>query len=93
MSREVDIPQLVDNFPQIMWWESDELVPIICGAGVGTVFEAFTLGLVLGIALSVVYIRHKRNALPGALHHMVYWWGMFGLNSVFGNGLEREFEE
>jgi conjugal transfer pilus assembly protein TraL len=91
--NEIDIPQLLDEYPQIMWWEADELAPVIVGMAAGTVFGTFTLGMIGGIALSIIYLRYKRNALPGSLHHMIYWSGMLGLNSVFENGLEREFEQ
>ncbi|NEX63396.1 type IV conjugative transfer system protein TraL [Noviherbaspirillum galbum] len=90
---EVSIPQMVDEFPQVMWWEADELVPILVGMGAGTVFEVFTAGMLAGLVLSGIYIRYKRNALPGSLHHMIYWWGTSGLNTVFTNGLETEAEQ
>ena len=87
---DYEIPQLIDNFSQIMWWEFDEIVPVIVAMGIGSIFEFFTAAMLGGVALSWIYIRYKRLALPGSLHHMCYWWGLLALNATFTNGLNRE---
>ena len=88
--NEYEIPQMIDNFPQIMWFEADELVPIIIGMMAGSIFNMFTPAMLVGGVLSWAFMRYKRLALPGSLHHMCYWWGLMPLNLQFTNGLNRE---
>lgn len=88
---ERDIPQMIDNPPQIVFWETDDLLPVLLAMGFGVIMNGFTTSVLAGLALSVVYIRYKRNMLPGTLHHMGYWYGFMSLNRIFTNGLAREF--
>lgn len=88
---ERDIPQMIDNFPQIAFWETDDLMPIILSMFVGVIFDVMTVSIISGLVLSTIYIRYKRNALPGSLHHIAYWYGLLPLNRIFTNGLAREF--
>lgn len=88
---EHDIPQMIDNFPQLAFWETDDLMPIIIAMFAGLMFNMMTPAIISGVTLSVVYIRYKRLMLPGSLHHMGYWVGLTPLNRIFTNGLAREF--
>jgi hypothetical protein len=46
--------------------------------------------LLLGVFVTWIYLKHKRNSLDGSLLHMMFWGGLMGLNREYRNGLERE---
>lgn len=91
--REYQIPQYIDSFPQLMWFEVDEIMPFIACYGAGTLLHMTSPMIVTGAVLTWFYMRHKRKSLDGSLLHMLYWWGLMSLNKVFRNGLMREWIE
>lgn len=95
----VDIPRYVDNPPQILFLEMDDLAPLMFGFLVGTTLHymhirglAMPLSLIGGGFLSYFYVKYKREALPGALFHMVYCKFPLSLNKRFKNGLIKRFD-
>jgi len=87
---ELEIPQMIDNFPQLMFWEVDEVMPVLFGMAAGLLFDRMGTGMILGGCLSWIYIGYKHEALPGSLFHICFWWGIYSLNEAFKNGLNRE---
>ncbi|QMI49770.1 type IV conjugative transfer system protein TraL [Burkholderia sp. MBR-1] len=91
--KRVEIPQWIDSFPQIMWFEVDEITPFIFCFAAGSLLHMTSPMLILGVGITWLYLKHKRNSLDGSLLHMMFWWGLMALNSVFKNGLIREYIE
>lgn len=93
-----DIPQKLDNPAQVFWLESDEVMPFFICWAAGLILRKLTgstwmvtAGIAIGIFFSWVYMRHKRESLPGALQHIFYSMGVMSLNKRFSNGLLRSF--
>jgi len=84
--QSIPIPRYLDNPPQILFWESDELVPIVALAGVGIVTGTLTYCLVAAYVLHKVFMRFKSRHMRGYLWHLGYRIGLVPLNKKFQNG-------
>lgn len=91
------IPEFIDTPPQFLFLEADDLAPFLCGFGVGILLRFFTqnawgmvVGIFVGIILMHIYIRFKRNTLPGTLHHFLYCFSSLPLNKHFKNGMIKK---
>ena len=91
--NKVEIPQWIDSFPQIMWFEVDEITPFIFCVASGSFLHMMTPMLLLGVFVTWIYLKHKRNSLDGSLLHMMFWGGFMSLNRFYKNGLLRELDE
>ncbi|WP_420213501.1 type IV conjugative transfer system protein TraL (plasmid) [Burkholderia aenigmatica] len=91
--RTYDMPQYIDSYAQLMWFEIDEVMPFVACFGAGTMLHQMSPMLAIGSAITWFYMKHKRTSLDGSLLHMLFWWGFMSLNKVFRNGLMREWIE
>ncbi|MFV2028666.1 type IV conjugative transfer system protein TraL [Neisseria sp. S1] len=98
-NEEVYYPECIDTMQQVLIFEADDLMPIFLGLAAAAIINMqvrspmlYIFGLLGGILMSVLYIRLKRNALPGAFIHLIYLCGL-PLNKVFNNGLLRRVED
>ena len=99
--EEISIPEYIDSPPQFLFWELDDLFPILVGAIFGAILKYafqsvlwFVLGIVVGGIASYFYIKFKRNRLPGTLHHMLFCFtGVVPLNSNYKNGFIQRVNE
>ena len=97
-NKPVVFPQYLDNAQQILMVEADDLMPILGGLAIAAIMNmwarspvlTYGLGFGLGVALSCLYIRSKRNALTGGLQHVIYLSGLVPLNKIHKNGLLRK---
>ena len=94
----VAFPQYLDNSQQVLMFEADDLMPILGGLALAAIMNmwarnpvlTYGLGLGLGVLLSYLYVRSKRNALSGGLKHVIYLSGLVPLNKIHKNGLLRK---
>lgn len=89
----VKIPHSVDCLPQILFWEADEIAPAFLLAGAGIVTDTLTMLLIPIYFLTKYFVKFKQNHLDGFFHHLMYDWGVMGLNKRFTNSLIREWHE
>ena len=83
------MPRYVDAPHQFLWWESDEIIPVLLCYGVGLAIDSLFIMLVVGLCLSWMFGRYKVKMLDGVLAHMFFWAGFTELNNRFKNGLSR----
>ena len=76
-NEEVYYPECIDTMQQVLIFEADDLMPIFLGLAAAAIINMqvrspmlYIFGLLGGILMSVMYIRLKRNALPGAFIHL-----------------------
>ncbi|HGM7876883.1 TPA: type IV conjugative transfer system protein TraL [Pseudomonas aeruginosa] len=79
----IDIPQLVDEPPHVLFWQSDEVAPI----GIGLVFGMFTgyaaIATIGGFLLARWYRKYRDDHPDGFMAHMIYWYvGVAGTSSA-----------
>jgi len=87
----VQIPQYIDNPPQIMFWEADEIAPSLFLVGIGIMTGTLTYCLVLAYGAHRIFGHFKRKHLRGYLMHVVYRIGLVPLNKRFTNGGIRHY--
>lgn len=88
----VKIPRYVDSQMQVLFWEIDEIVPVVALMGVGIVTDTLSYMLVLMIIVWKVFGKFKNNNLDGILMHLAYVNGIAQLNKRFHPGIERTLE-
>ena len=98
-TEEVYFPEYLDTMQQVLMFEADDLMPIFLGLAIAAIINIqatntmmYVFGLIGGILMSILYIRLKRNSLPGAFIHLFHLSGL-PLNKVFIYGLLQRVEE
>lgn len=91
--ESVRIPEYVDSFPQILFWEADEIAPAMILLIVGIITETLTMLWIPMWIITKLFMKSKENNLDGYLHHVVYDLGLLALNRRYKNGLIRERHE
>lgn len=89
--KKESIPRYIDDQPQLLFWEVDEVAILSACVALGILFNLLPALVALGLGVIITFRRFKHHHMNGVLHHMCYWWGLLNLNSKFKNGLEREF--
>jgi conjugal transfer pilus assembly protein TraL len=84
------IPRYVDAQPMLLFWELDELAPLILMMSVGILIHYLTYAILACIPLSKFVAKWKDGRLDGALTHYAFRQGV-PLNKRFPNGLQREW--
>lgn len=87
---EIDMPRHVDDQPQYLFWEMDEVVLVIAFCCIGVLVEALISMGLLGLVAARLLRRNKLTQLPGLTTHIAYWIGLVSMSSVFKNGAVRE---
>ncbi|NCA70461.1 MAG: type IV conjugative transfer system protein TraL [Sphingobacteriia bacterium] len=87
----VPIPRYVDSQMQILFWEIDEVVPVVALMGVGIMTD--TMGYMIFVMVIVwkLFGKFKNRNLDGVLMHMAYAGGLSNLNKRFPPGVERVY--
>lgn len=83
------IPQYIDNPPQILFWEADEIAPVIVFLGLGIVTGTLTYCIVMAYGVHKVFMHFKGKHMRGYLMHWLYRVGLIPLNRKFTNGAVR----
>lgn len=69
------IPRFVDDPPQLLWWEIDELIAVVGLFGVGIFIDHPGIGLMVGMGLGRLTRRFKIGRPDHYLWHGLYWMG------------------
>lgn len=98
--KMITIPEYIDSPVQILFLEADDFIPFFTGVGIGILFKyiihnswSFIIGIIIGGILTKIYLKFKRNTLPGTLAHMLYAYGIIKLNKRFDNGLIKRVNQ
>jgi len=70
------VPQYIDAPFTILWYESDDLVPIFFGIGIGVVAEHAAYGAILGLVLASLYRKGKEEQPKNYLKMLFYRFGL-----------------
>lgn len=73
---ETRIPRYIDDPPQFLWWEMDELMIVVGGFGLGIFLNFPTVGGLSGIILARLAGQQKSGKADGYLWHFFYWMGV-----------------
>ncbi|MFQ5779164.1 MAG: type IV conjugative transfer system protein TraL [Nitrospiria bacterium] len=87
---EARIPRYIDDPPQFLFWELDELILVVGLFGLGIFINYPTLCGLIGIILARLAGMQKSGKADGYLWHFLYW---FGLVEGRPNGSIREMHE
>jgi conjugal transfer pilus assembly protein TraL len=73
---QAKIPRYIDDLPQILWWEIDE-VSLFAGLfGLGIILGATGIGFIGGILCSYVLQKLKSRRGSEFVMHWGYWNGI-----------------
>lgn len=89
----VTIPRYIDNQPQILWWELDELILLLAAMFVGVVTRTLTYCLLVGAASVWLIARLKTGQSDGVVYHFAWWHGVPGFRLRGPSSEIREFLE
>ena len=84
------MPRHIDDQPQYLFWEMDEVTLVVVFAAIGVLSESLMMMSVLGLFAAKWLSRNKQRHLPGLTLHLAYWAGMTQLSYVHRNGAMRE---
>ena len=76
MDKDFEIPQHIDEPPQLLLWSADEFVPFACMVLVGIVAGQLIIWTLAGYFLSKSLKRYKDAKPDGYLLHILYWVGL-----------------
>ncbi len=85
----VQIPRYVDSQMQILFWEIDEVVPVVALMGVGIMTDTMLYMVGVMVVVWKLFGRFKNSNLDGILMHLAYANGISNLNRRFPPGIER----
>lgn len=85
----VPIPRYVDAQMQVLFWELDEVVPVVALMGVGIMTDTLAYMFIVMVIVWKLFGRFKDNNLDGILMHLAYVNGLASLNKRFPAGIER----
>lgn len=85
----VRIPRYVDSQMQILFWEIDEVVPVVALMGVGIMTDTMVYMFFVMFIVWKLFGKFKNRNLDGILMHMAYANGISNLNKRFPPGVER----
>lgn len=71
----IEIPQYVDDPPQFLLWQIDQIGPLMIAAVVGVLADMLFLSLFLGVLASWAYSRLAESNPEGYAYHVLYAWG------------------
>jgi conjugal transfer pilus assembly protein TraL len=69
------IPRFIDDPPQLLWWEMDELVAVVGLFGMGIFIDHPAVGVLTGIGLARQARRYKVGRADHYLWHLLYRMG------------------
>lgn len=87
--KEVVIPRYIDSQMQLFFWEFDEFIVAAGLLAFGIVTKSFFIAIILIYVFNKMFRRFKDGRLEGILLHVAYWIGLFPLNRVALDGLQR----
>jgi conjugal transfer pilus assembly protein TraL len=90
MAMQIEMPKHVDDFPQLLWWEADEVAVAIGVFGIGLLVHYTITSIIVTSILLKVVARIKTDGLNGAAFHMFCTTGLIPLNKEFTDLLERD---
>lgn len=70
------IHRYIDDPPQFLIWDIDEVVIFAAFIGIGMMAGVLTIMIVIGIILSFLLKKIKQKASDGMLLHILYWYGI-----------------
>lgn len=75
MDNNGEIPQYVDDPPQVLLWSAEELAPVALGMAIGIVIGKAMLLTLLGLGMAKLYRTFNDRHPDGYLLHLIYWCG------------------
>lgn len=77
--EEIKVPQYLDDPPQFLIWEIDDLFPVIVMLILGILIEHMFLMSLIGFVLSYFFSKFKNSKPNGFLIHLAYEIGFLGV--------------
>lgn len=87
----VVIPDYIDELPQFLLWETDEIAPMMIMFMIGIITQTLTFTIIPAYLVTKLYQRYKAEHLAGHLIHLGYRIGIFPLNRRFENGATTDY--
>lgn len=81
--ERVQIPQFVDELPQLWFWEIDEALFIVLGLFVGIIIDWMIIATIVGMLIASLFGRFKQGQNRGLLMHMAYWYGIMPFKGIW----------
>jgi len=87
---QINMPKHVDDLPQVLWWEADEVAIAISIFGIGLLTHYMMTSLIVMVIVMRLASRMKSAALNGAAFQVMCSSGLVQLNNEFPDLLEKE---
>ncbi len=84
------IPRFIDDPPQLLWWEMDELIVLVGLFGAGIFVDHPGIGILGGLSLARSARRFKVGRADHYLWHLLYWIGW--VKGVPGGEIREMYE-
>ncbi|MTJ94327.1 MAG: type IV conjugative transfer system protein TraL [Desulfovibrio sp.] len=98
MSKEpVYIPRHIDAPFQFLFWQFDEILPVIVAAMFGVLLHQQLICFAIGLVIMNRWTKYRDNHPDGYALHALYWTGIVPLSLVgkkshlIPEALDREF--
>lgn len=76
---QVRIPRYIDELPQILWWEIDEVCLFTGLFGIGIIMGSTVIGLIAGVVSAYILQKLKSGRGGEYFMHWGYWNGFIPL--------------
>lgn len=91
--ERVKIPDYIDSPPELLFWEADELAPVMVLFAIGIITKTLSWMLIPMWLAGRFSKRFKENHLPGFIWHLLFRYGMVSLGKRLPNGFIRDYVE
>lgn len=71
------IHRYIDDPPQFLFWDIDEVAVFSAFLGIGMLTNTLTTLFIIGFGLSFVLKKTKQKSSDGMFLHVLYWIGFF----------------
>lgn len=76
----IEIPQMVDEPPHLLFWQADEVAPIALGLVFGMFTGYAAVCTLIGLLMTRWYRKYRDDHPDGYIVHMMYW--MVGISGA-----------
>lgn len=70
------ICRYIDDQPSIFFWDLDQIIIFSAFFGMGIIIGKLLVCGIIGILVTYILTKHRKEKSDGYLFHILYWWGL-----------------
>lgn len=74
--RGTFVPRHLDDLPQFLWWEADEMAILFLCFIFGLIAGYLTTAIIIGVVCAYIVGKSKQGKATGYVVHWAYWLGV-----------------